>query len=282
MITSSQTAPCLRNGVKYSQWVTGPRYPQKRSLQVVRSTTSPVSDDTYKPRVVRIVERKAMHGHPAAGLQRPLIGLGKIAVVAEGAVVSRGVAAGERLGLGSTHVREHLRRVGKDDPLAARGAEAVDGPVAEHPDPDPLDADVHRARPRAPARGPRRLAGNSGIGDEAGRPRPPRAATRSRRRDRARGRAQGVPRSPSPACGHTSSPRPTRTRQRRERFRLFRASGGGRPSTCASRANAAAIASCSIRADPYGGHDVEWLARVELPAPERRLPVTPCWSRSSG
>ena len=100
-------------------------------------------------------------------------------------------------------------------------------------------------------------------------PAPPRAATRSRWRDRARTRAPGAPRSPFPACGRTSSPRPTRTRRRRARLRLSRATGGRRRSTCASPANASATASCSIRADPDGGQDVERLARIELPAPER-------------
>ena len=131
-----------------------------------------------QPRIVRIVERKPMHRHLPAGLQRPLIGLGEVPVVVIRAVVSRDVATGDGFGLGATDVREHLPRVGEDDLRAAEGAaaasaaEAVDGPVAEHPDPDAIDADSRRPPRRIVARGPRRLGEGRGeflvIGGEAG------------------------------------------------------------------------------------------------------------------
>ena len=37
MMNSLHNDPFLRSGVKYTQCVTGPRYPQSRSRQVVRS-----------------------------------------------------------------------------------------------------------------------------------------------------------------------------------------------------------------------------------------------------
>ncbi len=124
-----------------------------------------------QPRVVRIVEGEAMHRHLPAGLQRPLIGLGEVAVVVERAVVSRGVAADECFGLGSTHVGEHVARVGEDDLLVARGAQAVHGPIAAHPDSDAIDTDSRRAGCRVPVRGSRQPGASPAIGGEAGRAR---------------------------------------------------------------------------------------------------------------
>ena len=98
-----------------------------------------------EPGVVGIVEGKAMHRHQSARLERPLIWLGHVAVVADEPGVTRREAASDLLGLSSVDRLDERRGVGEDHRLVPPCAKPIHGPVAEHANTDALNRDFCRA-----------------------------------------------------------------------------------------------------------------------------------------
>jgi hypothetical protein len=90
-------------------------------------------------RAIGIVERKAVHRHQAARLERPLVRFRHVAVVTGDPGVSGSEPESSRFGFGSLERLDEGRRVGKHHRLVPARAESIDRPVAEHADADALD-----------------------------------------------------------------------------------------------------------------------------------------------